>query len=198
MPDSTCDLPTSDSISLPQPDDRSTDKTLKKQSLLIYRAFTQGVGQGFRKLIVLAFAGFCATGSIAFLATSTLVSPPPEIDCSAHNPSFSEHTTLACLRAAIATDDTDAVLKALTWVADWERTHPLYYETQRLLESWSSNVLLKARQHQGEGKTAEAIALIEQIPPISPRYEDARILLEQLQSELKLQDLVSYGGVQVD
>ena len=191
MPDSTCDLSTSDSISISIPDDQSTDETLNKRSLLVYRAFTQGVGKGFRKLIVLAFAGFCATGSIMFLAMSTLVSLPPEIDCNAHNSSFSDRTTLACLQAAIATDDTDAILNALTWVSNWERTHPLYYDTQKLLESWSSNVLLQARQHQGEGKTAAAIALVKQIPAISPRYEDARLLLEQLQSELKLQDLVS-------
>ncbi|MBE7385345.1 MAG: hypothetical protein F6J95_028590 [Leptolyngbya sp. SIO1E4] len=130
--------------------------------------------------MTLALASSCTTSSVAFVALAHLVTPPPEVDCSTLRPGASDRATLSCLQVAIANGDSDAVLKALTWIGGWDSTHPLQNEVQALLETWSAKVLYAARQHQGAGRVAEAISLVSHIPHTSPRYTDAWTLLQQL------------------
>ncbi|MEL7314143.1 MAG: hypothetical protein AAFN08_04225 [Cyanobacteria bacterium J06559_3] len=178
------------------PEEHPLEEIPAKRLSVLYGAFTQGVGRGIRNWMALAFAGYCATGGTALVALLTLVSVPAEVDCKADRQAISDRDALTCLQAAIATGDSEEILTAIDWVGSWGQSHPLYNEVQGLLGSWSATVLLTAQHHRAEGQLAEAITLIQRIPPASPLYTDARSLLEEMQGEQKLHELISYEAGQ--
>ncbi len=194
--DGGCNLPANEAVSPTVPEEQPLEALSGRRLAVLYGAFTRGVGQGLRNWMALAFAGYCATGGTALMALLMLVSVPAEVDCEADRQSISDRAALTCLQAAIATGDSEAMLTALDWVGSWGQGHPLYNEAQGLLESWSATVLLSAQHHRAEGKLAEAITLIQHIPPTSPLYTDARSLLEEVRGEQKLHELISYEEAQ--
>ena len=195
-PNGSCDLPSSESIALPLPEEQPLEKTSVKRLPLLYKAFAQGVGQGLCNWMALAFAGYCATGGTALIALLSIVNVPAEVDCETAPQPTSDRVALTCLQTAIASGDPEAILTALDLVGSWGQSHPLYNEAQGLLGSWSATVLLNAQHHQADGQLAKAITLIQHIPPTSPLYTDARLLLEELRGEQKLHKLISYEEAQ--
>ena len=147
--------------------------------------FAQGRWKWAWHLLALTLASSCTTGGISLLALATLISLPPEVDCSNLDQGVSDRATLTCLQEEIAVGKPDAILNALNWVGRWEYSHPLYNEAQELLEAWSNTVLNTAQQYQEIGRIPDAIALVSYIPPASPRYYDAYTLLRQLRTAHK-------------
>lgn len=158
-----------------------------------YESFTREASGILKTLIPLALVSSCATSSLALIAFAALVNPP-EADCNARQ--VSDRTHLICLQIEIAKGDFNTVLKALDLVGGWEITHPLYNEAQGLLARWSAAILHKAERYSLEGKAAEAIELVKQIPPSSPQYLDSRSLLKRLRSQNRQIKKNSHGDAQ--
>lgn len=140
----------------------------------------QTLWQWVSNWIVIALAGSCASTSFTVMALLALITPPPETDCTDLQPRASDRAQLTCLQAEIAAGQSDAIVTALDWVGRWEHHHPLYNEAQMLLDTWSTTVLRRAQRYQDTGNIIDAIALVNHIPPASPRYRDAQRHLQQL------------------
>lgn len=123
------------------------------------------------------------TGSVALLAFTQLATVPPAPDCTQLARAAALRDELTCWQTAIAAGDLQARQQGLDAIGNWPSTEPLFAEGQDLLDQWSWSVLQDARHAQAGDDWVTAVNFAAQVPPSSPRFEEAQTLLARLQEQ---------------
>ncbi len=135
------------------------------------------------QLIWLAiFAVFGGTGAIAFLWLSKV---PPAVDCRQISNWSADSERLYCAQQAAQTGKPEAILASIQLVKNWTIDHPLYAQSQALLQEWSNALLNTARDRVNARDVKGAVSLANQIPASSPVYKEAQAAIDRWQAEFR-------------
>jgi hypothetical protein len=111
------------------------------------------------------------TGITSYLL---LIAVPPTPDCQGVLPISVDSERLYCAQVGAETQDVPKLRIAVELVKGWTDRHPLYGESQRLLRSWSEDLLKIGKKQLNDGKIDQAIATVKIVPPSSPIYDDVQ------------------------
>jgi hypothetical protein len=159
----------------------------------------QGIGtiaQAWRwQLIWLGImAAIGGTGVGAFIWLSQV---PPAVDCKTISSWSVDAERLFCAQQAAQSGKADQILGAIRLVKDWTIEHPLYAQSQSLLQDWSNALLILARDRVSQKDIKGAIALAKQIPRKSAVYKDAQASIQYWLEEFN-KGQVLYDKIQAD
>jgi hypothetical protein len=108
------------------------------------------------------------TGITSYLL---LIAVPPTPNCQGILPISTDSERLYCAQVGADTKQLPKLRAAVNLVQGWTDRHPLYGEAQRLLKSWSEDLIRVGRKQLNEGKIEQAIATLKVVPPSSPIYD---------------------------
>jgi hypothetical protein len=114
------------------------------------------------------------TGITSYLL---LIAVPPTPSCQGILPISTDSERLYCAQVGADTKEIPKLRSAVDLVKGWTDRHPLYRESQRLLKSWSEDLMRIGRKQVDEGKIEQAIATVKIVPTTSPAYDRAQELL---------------------
>jgi hypothetical protein len=129
------------------------------------------------------------TGITSYLL---LIAVPPTPNCQGVLPISTDSERLYCAQVGADTKEVPKLRAAVDLVKGWTDRHPLYGESQRLLKSWSEDLMRIGRKQVNEGQIEQAIATIKIVPPTSPIYDRAQVSLSQW--SLQAQDSAKIDG----
>ena len=107
------------------------------------------------------------TGITSYLL---LIAVPPTPNCQGVLPLSVDSEKLYCAQVGAETKELPKLQSAVNLVQNWTDQHPLYAESQRLLKSWSEDLMRIGRKQLNEGSIEQAIATLKIIPYSSPIY----------------------------
>ncbi len=108
------------------------------------------------------------TGITSYLL---LIAVPPTPNCQGTLPFSADSERLYCAQVGAETKELPKLRSAITLVQNWTDRHPLYAESQRLLKSWSEDLIRIGRKQVNEGNIQQAIATLKIVPITSPVYD---------------------------
>jgi hypothetical protein len=111
------------------------------------------------------------TGITSYLL---LIAVPPTPSCQGIAPISTDGERLFCAQVGAETREVPKLRSAVELVKDWTDRHPLYRESQRMLKSWSEDLIRIGRKQLNEGNITQAIATLKIIPITSPSYDLAQ------------------------
>ena len=111
------------------------------------------------------------TGITSYLL---LIAVPPTPSCQGAIPIATDSERLYCAQIGAETKEVPMLRSAIALVRDWTDRHPLYGESQRLLKSWSEDLIRIGRNQLNEGQIDRAIATLKIVPNTSPSYDRAQ------------------------
>jgi hypothetical protein len=119
-------------------------------------------------------ASLCVLGGMGTAALIWLVSLPPQVDCRQPEKLSLDMERLYCAQEAAQTGDLSKLIAGIEMLKQWQPDHPLYRESQRLIQDWSDQVLTIATKKVVQGDLKGAEAAISHIPNTTPVYADAQ------------------------
>ena len=111
------------------------------------------------------------TGITSYLL---LIAVPPTPNCQGAIPASTDSERLYCAQVGAETKEIPKLRSAIDLVRGWTDRHPLYRESQRLIKSWSEDLIRIGRKQLNEGKIDSAIATLKIVPTTSPSYDSAQ------------------------
>ena len=111
------------------------------------------------------------TGITSYLL---LIAVPPTPNCQGVIPISTDSERLYCAQVGAETKEIPKLRSAIELVRGWTDRHPLYGESQRLLKSWSEDLIRIGRKQLNDGKIDSAIATLKIVPTSSPSYDRAQ------------------------
>ncbi|KAM3109177.1 hypothetical protein [Phormidesmis sp. 146-33] len=141
---------------------------------------------------IMAAVGGTGVGAFIWLSQA-----PPAIDCKKISDWSADSERLFCAQQAAQSGKSDQILAAINLVKNWTVEHPLYAQSQALLQDWSNAVLILARDRVSQRDIKGAIALARQIPRKSAVYKDAQASIEFWQEEFNRGQVI-YDKIQAD
>ncbi|NJO78272.1 MAG: hypothetical protein HC827_06895 [Cyanobacteria bacterium RM1_2_2] len=125
-----------------------------------------------------------------------LVSLPPQVDCRQPEKLSLDMERLYCAQEAAQTGDLSKLIAGIEMLKQWQPDHPLYRESQRLIQDWSNQVLTIATKKVVQGDLKGAEAAISHIPNTTPVYADAQQSLDRWRKYSKTASEM-YGKAQI-
>jgi hypothetical protein len=111
------------------------------------------------------------TGITSYLL---LIAVPPTPSCQGMLPISTDGERLYCAQIGADSKEIPKLRSAVELVRDWTDRHPLYGESQRLLKSWSEDLMRIGRKQLNEGNISGAISTLKIVPTSSPIYDRAQ------------------------
>lgn len=108
------------------------------------------------------------TGITSYLL---LIAVPPTPTCQGVLPLSVDSERLYCAQVGAETKEIPKLRSAVDLVKGWTDRHPLYAESQRLLTSWSEDLLRIGRKQLNDGNIQQAISTLKIVPESSPVYD---------------------------
>jgi hypothetical protein len=108
------------------------------------------------------------TGITSYLL---LIAVPPTPNCQGVLPISVDSERLYCAQVGAETKEVPKLRSAVDLVKGWTDRHPLYGESQRLLRSWSEDLMKIGRKQLNDGSIEQAIATAKIVPVNSPIYD---------------------------
>ncbi len=123
-----------------------------------------------------AFWAILATmvGGTGIMGYLLMIAVPPTPNCQGISPISTDSERLYCAQVGAETREIPKLRAAVGLVRDWTEGHPLYGEGQRLLKTWSLDLMRAGRKQLNEGSIDRAISTLKIIPPNSPIYQEAQ------------------------
>ena len=121
-------------------------------------------------------------GGVAAAAFLWMLAVPPEPECHNLKTFSADIERLYCAETAARSGDLTEILAGIDLLSRWSPDRPLYRDAQRLIDTWSDQLLQTAKQTMIAGDFAAARRLIGQIPLNSPVYAEAQDSVAQWQS----------------
>lgn len=172
----------------PIPKDQSLSSNgISRISQISKSAFVTGISQSISKIhppkvkidpwsvfwIVLAtIVG--GTGVASYLL---LIAVPPTPNCQGIAPLSSDSERLYCANVGAETREIPKLRAAVNLVKDWTESHPIYGESQRMLTTWSQDLLKIGGKQLNDGQIEQAISTLKIVPPSSPSYAKTQELI---------------------
>ena len=134
-------------------------------------------------------------GGSASIGILWLTKLPPQVDCRELSPFAADSDRLYCVQKAADSGKLESLESAVNLVAPWQPIHPLYPEAQRLLRTWSEEILNMAQLKIKKGQFEDAVDTAEKIPVTSSLYPEAQAEIAGWKYEWQLvQDLIAQFG----
>jgi hypothetical protein len=108
------------------------------------------------------------TGITSYLL---LIAVPPTPNCQGILPISVDSERLYCAQVGAETKELPKLRSAVNLVQNWTDRHPLYGESQRLLKSWSEDLMRIGRKQLNAGNIEQAIVTLKIVPTSSPIYD---------------------------
>ncbi len=141
---------------------------------------------GYWPLLFFWFNVLLIVGGSASLGILWLTKLPPQVDCRELSPLAADSDRLFCVQKAAESGELASLAQAINLVAPWQQNHPLYPEAQRLLGTWSGEVLKMAREKISRGQFETAVATAKKIPVTSPLYPEAQAAIAAWEHQWQL------------
>jgi hypothetical protein len=122
-------------------------------------------------------------GSAGFVATWLLTRVPPTPDCKELSPLAADGEQLYCVEQQALSGKLEDIESAIAFVDQWDSSHSLYAESQRLMTNWSKAILEFARREMQTGNLEKAIEMAGKVPETSPLYSEAQTKIELWQAD---------------
>jgi hypothetical protein len=116
------------------------------------------------------------TGITSYLL---LIAVPPTPSCQGVLPISTDSERLYCAQVGADTQEIPKLRSAVELVRAWTDRHPLYGESQRLLKSWSEDLMRIGRKQLNEGDISGAISTLKIVPTTSPIYDRAQASIDR-------------------
>jgi hypothetical protein len=116
------------------------------------------------------------TGITGYLLMTAV---PPTPNCQKISPISSDSERLYCAQVGAETGEIPNLRAAVELVQGWTEHHPLYGEGQRLLKTWSLDLMRAGRKQLNEGKIDRAIATLKIVPSSSPLYGEVQVAIDK-------------------
>ena len=128
-----------------------------------------------------AFWAISATivGGTGITGYLLMIAVPPTPNCQKISPISSDSERLYCAQVGAETREIPKLRAAIELVQGWTEDRPLYREGQRLLKTWSLDLMRAGRKQLNEGGIDRAIATLKIIPPSSPVYNEAQAAIDK-------------------
>ncbi len=120
------------------------------------------------------------TGITSYLL---LIAVPPTPSCQEIVSISTDGERLYCAQVGADTKEVPKLRSAIELVQGWTDRHPLYGEAQRLLKSWSEDLMRIGRQQVDEGNIDRAIATLKIVPVSSPVYDRTQATIAKWSSQ---------------
>ncbi|MBE9078116.1 hypothetical protein IQ241_12575 [Romeria aff. gracilis LEGE 07310] len=125
------------------------------------------------------------SSTIALWAVVWLTRIPPLPDCQQMSGFSTDNERLYCAKAEIESGSTEELVAAINLVTPWTETHPLYEESQALINRWSQALLQVLEQQVQQGNLSRALELAQQIPERAAVYPEVESAIAAWQDEWK-------------
>ncbi|MDJ1168004.1 hypothetical protein PMG71_01025 [Roseofilum sp. BLCC_M154] len=122
-------------------------------------------------------------GSAGFVATWLLTRVPPTPNCQELSPLAADGEQLYCVEQQALSGQLEDLESAIAFVDQWDSSHSLYAESQRLMANWSKAILEFARREMQAGNLEKAIEMAGKVPETSPLYSEAQTKIELWQAD---------------
>lgn len=128
-----------------------------------------------------AFWAILATmvGGTGITGYLLMIAVPPTPNCQKISPISSDSERLYCAQVGAETREIPKLRAAVELVQGWSEHHPLYREGQRLLKTWSLDLMRAGRKQLNEGSIDRAISTLKVVPPSSPIYLEAQAAIDK-------------------
>jgi tetratricopeptide (TPR) repeat protein len=128
-----------------------------------------------------AFWAILATmvGGTGIAGYLLMIAVPPTPNCQKISPISSDSERLYCAQIGAETREIPKLRAAVELVQGWSEHHPLYREGQRLLKTWSLDLMRAGRKQLNEGSIDRAIATLKIVPPSSPVYTEVQVAIDK-------------------
>jgi hypothetical protein len=128
-----------------------------------------------------AFWAILATmvGGTGITGYLLMIAVPPTPNCQKISPISSDSERLYCAQVGAETREIPKLRAAVELVQGWTEHHPLYREGQRLLKTWSLDLMRAGRKQLNEGSIDRAIATLKIVPPSSPIYNETQAAIDK-------------------
>ncbi len=103
-----------------------------------------------------------------------LIAVPPTSNCRSITPLSTDSERLYCAQVGAEKKELPKLRAAVGLVKGWTDNHPLYGEAQRLLTSWSQDLMRIGSKQLNDGQIQQAIATLKIVPPTSTVYNKAQ------------------------
>jgi hypothetical protein len=131
------------------------------------------------------FTLLAISSTVGMSAMVWLTRLPPLPDCQKTSNFYTDNDRFYCAKQTVRSG-TDADLKAaMALVTQWPPSHPLYKESQDLIQVWSKALFAKAERYINLGDIKQATTLASQIPARAENYNQAQQAIKSWQSEWK-------------
>ena len=134
-----------------------------------------------------AFWAILATmvGGTGITSYLLMIAVPPTPNCQGISPLSTDSERLYCAQVGADTKELPKLRAAVGVVQGWTDNHPLYSEAQRLLKTWSLDLMRIGRKQLNEGRIDRAISTLKIVPATSPIYQEvqAAIVKWKVQAE---------------
>ncbi|MEM1240116.1 MAG: hypothetical protein AAGI45_09780 [Cyanobacteria bacterium P01_H01_bin.26] len=129
-------------------------------------------------LLLLAASSALGIWAIAFITRL-----PPLPNCDQISTFSADSERLYCAKQAAISGTERDLVAGVQLIAAWDETHPLYQDSQDVLNRWSKGLFKLAQQRMQAGNLDRAIQLVEYIPPRTDTYGEAGGAVERWQQE---------------
>ncbi|MGG6293578.1 hypothetical protein ACQ4M4_04055 [Leptolyngbya sp. AN02str] len=133
----------------------------------------RGLDKSWRWLLV-GINLFAVVGGVAAAGFVWLMALPPAPECDRLTALSAEVERLYCAEEAARTGELPKLLASMEQLKQWTPEQPLYREAQRLMNDWSGQLLLMARQKVQASDLEGALKLVDKIPQSTPKYAEAQ------------------------
>jgi hypothetical protein len=103
-----------------------------------------------------------------------MLSLPPAPECDKLTALSADMERLYCAEAAARTGELPQLMASINSLDRWTDDQPLYREAQRLVNEWSAQLLVMARQKMRAGDLDGAMAIVNEIPTSTPVYREVQ------------------------
>ena len=123
-----------------------------------------------------AFWAILATmvGGTGITSYLLMIAVPPTPNCQGISPISTDSERLYCAQIGAETKELSKLRAAVGLVQGWKEDRPLYSEGQRLLKTWSLDLIRIGRKQLNDGSIDRAISTLKIIPPSSPIHKEAQ------------------------
>ncbi len=113
-------------------------------------------------------------GGVGAAAFVWMLSLPPAPECDRLTALSADMERIYCAEAAARTGELPKLMASINSLDHWTEDQPLYREAQRLVNEWSAQLLVIARQKMRTGDLDGAMAIVNEIPTSTPVYREVQ------------------------
>jgi hypothetical protein len=123
------------------------------------------------------------SSAVGLWAVAWMTRIPPLPDCQQISTFSADSERLYCARVGAEAGTAENLIAAMELVSTWDAGHPLYKDSEKLLQNWSTALFEQAQQAVQKGNLNQAVSLAEKIPARSSRHDQAQTAIAKWQAE---------------